>query len=199
MKRYCACGRQGGRRFLGVTNPKVSLIRGPWRTLDCARASPAARLAGPGARRREYRFVGASRRPPHFEEESVMKALHRRCAGLDVHQQEIVACRRIVAGAQGSDGGQAVLSHDPRLASIRGLAGGRQHHARRHGGDRGLLEARLARSSYQVHVDPGQRGAHSQRSGPQERCERCDLDRRTPGSRPDPGEFRAATANSGIA
>ena len=27
-----------------------------------------------------------------------MKALHRRCAGLDVHQQEIVACRRIVAG-----------------------------------------------------------------------------------------------------
>ena len=25
-----------------------------------------------------------------------MKALHRRCAGLDVHQQEIVACRRIV-------------------------------------------------------------------------------------------------------
>jgi hypothetical protein len=27
-----------------------------------------------------------------------MKALHRRCAGLGVHQQEIVACRRIVAG-----------------------------------------------------------------------------------------------------
>jgi transposase len=27
-----------------------------------------------------------------------MKAMHRRCAGLDVHQQEIVACRRIVAG-----------------------------------------------------------------------------------------------------
>jgi hypothetical protein len=27
-----------------------------------------------------------------------MKAMHRRCAGLDVHQQEIVACHRIVAG-----------------------------------------------------------------------------------------------------
>ena len=27
-----------------------------------------------------------------------MKAMHRRCAGLDVHQQEIVACRRLVAG-----------------------------------------------------------------------------------------------------
>ena len=27
-----------------------------------------------------------------------MKALHRRCAGLDVHQKEIVACRRIGAG-----------------------------------------------------------------------------------------------------
>jgi transposase len=31
-------------------------------------------------------------------EESVMKVLHRRCAGLDVHQKEIVACRRIVKG-----------------------------------------------------------------------------------------------------
>lgn len=27
-----------------------------------------------------------------------MKAMHRRCAGLDVHQKEIVGCRRIVAG-----------------------------------------------------------------------------------------------------
>ena len=27
-----------------------------------------------------------------------MKTMHRRCAGLDVHQKEIVACRRIVAG-----------------------------------------------------------------------------------------------------
>ena len=27
-----------------------------------------------------------------------MKAMHRRCAGLDVHQKEIVACRRISAG-----------------------------------------------------------------------------------------------------
>jgi transposase len=25
-----------------------------------------------------------------------MKSMHRRCAGLDVHQKEIVACRRIV-------------------------------------------------------------------------------------------------------
>jgi len=27
-----------------------------------------------------------------------MKAMHRRCAGLDVHQEEIVACRRLVVG-----------------------------------------------------------------------------------------------------
>jgi hypothetical protein len=27
-----------------------------------------------------------------------METLHRRCAGLDVHQKEIVACRRIVSG-----------------------------------------------------------------------------------------------------
>jgi transposase len=35
-----------------------------------------------------------------FDEESVMKTMHRRCAGLDVHQKEIVACRRIVVGRQ---------------------------------------------------------------------------------------------------
>jgi transposase len=27
-----------------------------------------------------------------------METLHRRCAGLDVHQKEIVACRRLVSG-----------------------------------------------------------------------------------------------------
>ena len=27
-----------------------------------------------------------------------METLHQRCAGLDVHQKEIVACRRIVSG-----------------------------------------------------------------------------------------------------
>ena len=27
-----------------------------------------------------------------------METLHRRCAGLDVHQKEIVACRRIASG-----------------------------------------------------------------------------------------------------
>jgi len=27
-----------------------------------------------------------------------MEALHRRCTGLDVHQKEIVACRRVVSG-----------------------------------------------------------------------------------------------------
>ncbi len=27
-----------------------------------------------------------------------METLHRRCAGLDLHQREIVACRRIVSG-----------------------------------------------------------------------------------------------------
>jgi hypothetical protein len=29
-----------------------------------------------------------------------MKTLYRRCAGLDVHQKEIVACRRVVRGKQ---------------------------------------------------------------------------------------------------
>jgi hypothetical protein len=98
-------------------------------------ASPAGRLAAPGARRREYRFVRTSRRPPRFGEESVMKTLHRRCAGLDVQQQEIVPVVGLSPGAR--FGRRSAVSRPrPRLARTGGPAGGRQGHACRHGGER---------------------------------------------------------------
>src|ERR1700733_7728143 len=75
--------------------PALSLIGRPRRTLDC-RHGGAALAAPPGARRREYRFL--DRRAGHPLRRSAMETLHRRCAGLDVHQKEIVACRRLVSG-----------------------------------------------------------------------------------------------------
>ena len=51
-----------------------------------------------------------------------MKAMHRRCAGLDVHQQEIVACRRLVAGRKIKTQMRRFRDHDPRLARTGGLA-----------------------------------------------------------------------------
>ena len=55
-----------------------------------------------------------------------METLHRRCAGLDVHQKEIVACRRIVSGrkvrselARFPTTTQGLLALSARLAEAR--------------------------------------------------------------------------------
>ncbi|MCW2318831.1 transposase [Rhodoblastus acidophilus] len=47
-----------------------------------------------------------------------METLHRRCAGLDVHQKEIVACRRLVSGRKsGSELGRFPTT-TPRLLAL---------------------------------------------------------------------------------
>jgi AraC-like DNA-binding protein len=57
------------------------------------------------------------------------------------------------------------------------------------------LEAGLARALGAVHPRHGQRDAHSQRPGSQERHERRNLDRGPAGPRPDPRQLRATGAD----
>ena len=62
--------------------------------LEHLRLSPRA-FIGPGARFLEFLFTG-----PHADdatEEEEMELLHRRCCGLDVHKETVVACLRLVA------------------------------------------------------------------------------------------------------
>ena len=44
-----------------------------------------------------------------------METLHRRCAGLDVHQKEIVACRRLVLGQKAN---RSLLGFQPRREGL---------------------------------------------------------------------------------
>ena len=53
--------------------------------------------------------------------ESVMDVKHRRCAGLDVHQKEIVACRRLIVRRKVVRG-PPFFDGDGRLAGTGGLA-----------------------------------------------------------------------------
>src|SRR5271166_4834952 len=97
MKRAIVPGAGGEFAYpLGVSSPRMSLIGWPRRTLDC-RHGEAVLAVEPGARRREYPFL-VRRAGRLVLRGSAMETLHRRCAGLDVHQKEIVACRRIVSG-----------------------------------------------------------------------------------------------------
>ena len=63
-------------------------------SLEHLRLSPRAVL-GPGARFLEFLFTG-----PHADDapqEEEMELLHRRCCGLDVHKETVVACLRLVS------------------------------------------------------------------------------------------------------
>jgi len=63
--------------------------------LEHLRLSPRAAL-GPGARILEFHIC----EEPHADdatEEGAMELLHRRCCGLDVHKETVVACLRLVS------------------------------------------------------------------------------------------------------
>jgi transposase len=65
--------------------------------LEHLRLSPRA-VIGPGARFLEFLFTG-----PHADDatqEEEMELLHRRCCGLDVHKETVVACLRLVSNGK---------------------------------------------------------------------------------------------------
>ena len=70
-----------------------------------------------------------------------MKVLHRHCAGLDVHKQDVVACARVLGGRKAV---QEVRTFGTTTRSCwRWRLAPSKRHARGHGVDRGLLEAGL--------------------------------------------------------
>ena len=128
-----------------------------------------------------------------------MEVLYPRCAGLDVHAGSVTACVRIAAGAHGHVRASHGLDDDPWAARIGRVAHGARLYARRDGGHGRVLEAGVARARRALHAGAGQRDAHPQRAGAQERHERCDVDRRSAGARADPQQLRAARADPGAA
>ena len=74
-----------------------------------------------------------------------MNVMHERCAGLDVHKETVVACRRGMEGAR-VVARQGFCDHDTGTAGAGGLGAGGGLHARGDGVHRGLLEAGVART-----------------------------------------------------
>jgi transposase len=70
-----------------------------------------------------------------------MELLHRRCCGLDVHKETVVACLRLVADGKVTT---EVRTFQTTTADLVGVVGGKRVHACGDGGDRRLLEAGVA-------------------------------------------------------
>src|SRR5271169_4434281 len=94
MKLLLFCGRVVGTEVgsvLGAIKPDHELDPG---FLEYLRLSPRA-IIGPGARLLEFLLTG-----PHADDatqEEKMELLHRRCCGLDVHKETVVACLRLIS------------------------------------------------------------------------------------------------------
>jgi len=174
----------------------MSLIGWPRRTLDC-RHGEAVLAVEPGARRREYRFSGSSRRPPYLARErdgdvaSTMRGIGRASEGDRGLPADCV-------WPKGSIGVGAVPDHDAGPFGAVGVAGRDQDHARGDGGDGRLLEAGLARAAPRLRLGSRQRLA---RHVPGRKSDANDAtwiaDLLAHGA--DPRQFRAAAADPGTA
>ena len=69
-----------------------------------------------------------------------MELLHRRCCGLDVHKETVVACLRLVSDGKVTTEVRTFQTTTADLLRV----GGERVHACGDGGDRRLLEASVA-------------------------------------------------------
>lgn len=73
-----------------------------------------------------------------------MELLHRRCCGVDVHKETVVAGLRLVADGKVTTEVRTFQMITSDLSALVGVVGGKRVHACGHGGERRLLEASLA-------------------------------------------------------
>jgi len=73
-----------------------------------------------------------------------MELLHRRCCGLDVHKETVVACLRLVSDGKVTTEVRTFQTTHGGSSALVGVVGGERVHACGDGGDRRLLEASVA-------------------------------------------------------
>ena len=125
-----------------------------------------------------------------------MDVVHERCAGLDVHKDEVVACARVVTGrrVQRTRGRfptttRGLLALADWLAEHRCCVGALEA--------TGVYWKPVSRARGDGRAPPAQPRARPRDSGAQERHERCDVVGGSDGPWSDPRELRAPTRNSG--
>ena len=77
-------------------------------------------------------------------QEEEMELLHRRCCGLDVHKETVVARSRLVSDGKVTTEVRTFQTTTVDLLRLSGVVGGKRLHACGDGGDRRLLEASVA-------------------------------------------------------
>ena len=125
-----------------------------------------------------------------------MDVLHPRCAGLDVHQKAVVACARLAS--------PGAVTHEVRTfgTTTKGLLA-LADWLRRPGSPTWQWSPRACTGSRSGTCWTGSSSwcwptrRTSATSRPQDRCQRCHLDRRSPGARPDPRQLRPARCGPG--
>ena len=129
-----------------------------------------------------------------------MEVIHKRVAGLDVHKATVVACVRLMSGRKVEPGMSDLRDHDGGLVALLAwLTECRCTHV--------AMEATgvywtpvwkiLSEGDFELIVANAAHIKHGSR--PQDRHERCDVDRRSAGVRADPGELRAGRGDPGTA
>lgn len=106
---------------------------------------PRGRSPGPRSKRTQGNPHFLKWIPPcllSLEEE--MELLHRRCCGVDVHKETVVAGLRLVADGKVTTEVRTFQMITSDLSALVGVVGGKRVHACGHGGERRLLEASLA-------------------------------------------------------
>jgi hypothetical protein len=73
-----------------------------------------------------------------------MELLHRRCCGLDVHKETVVACLRLVSDGKVTTEVRTFQTTTADLLRLSELVSGKRLHACGDGGNRRLLEAGVA-------------------------------------------------------
>ena len=119
-----------------------------------------------------------------------MDVVHERVAGLDVHKETIVACVRIMVDAKVS---RECRTFDTTTAGLQDLlawltASGCSHVAMEATGVYWKPVWNIL-SDGNLRADRGECRAHQECSRPQDRRQRCHLDRRSDGVRPDPRQL----------
>ena len=75
-----------------------------------------------------------------------MELLHRRCCGLDVHKETVVAYLRLASDGEVTTEVRTFQTTTADFLYLSGVAGGQRLHTCGHGGDRHLLETGVAHS-----------------------------------------------------
>ena len=101
-------------------------------------------MSHPGSGARFLEFLCTEPHADDAMEEEKMELMHRRCCGLDVHKETVVACLRLVSDGQVTTEVRTFQTTTADLLRMVEVVGGKRLHACGDGSDRRLLEAGVA-------------------------------------------------------